>query len=408
MKLLIQPGDGVDRLVKGIGKAKKSVEILIFRFDIADIERALGEAAERGVFIHALIAFTNRGGEEHLRKLEMRLLEKGMSVARTAGDLIRYHGKMMVVDRKELYLLSFNFTHLDVDHSRSFGLITRNSSLLREAVKLFEADTKRQPYSAGNSKFVVSPINARAVLTSFVKGAKKELLIYDPEISDKAVLRSLVDRKEAGVDVRIIGKVGRNRLPARRLAGLRLHTRTIIRDRQQAFVGSQSLRPRELDSRREIGIIFRNQAIISNLARVFEDDWAASEPAEAAKARKLPVGKTVRKMAKVVSKNLPVNPMVRQVVKAIQKKGNRTVRPKDVEQVVRTALKEAVKDSVKDAAKEVIQTMVEDSEAQEVRHRLSASSNYNQACYPRTARSRSHLLHGDFGGRDRSATRCCC
>ena len=366
MKLLIQPGDGVDRLVKGIGKAKKSVEILIFRFDIAGIERALVEAAERGVFIHALIAFTNRGGEEHLRKLEMRLLEKGMSVARTAGDLIRYHGKMMVVDRKELYLLSFNFTHLDVDHSRSFGLITRNSSLLREAVKLFEADAKRQPYSAGNSKFVVSPINARAVLTSFLKGAKKELLIYDPEISDKAALRSLVDRKQAGVDIRIIGKVGRNRLPARRLAGLRLHTRTIIRDRQQAFVGSQSLRPRELDSRREIGIIFRNQAIITNLARVFEDDWAASEPAEAAKARKLPVGKTVRKMAKVVSKNLPVTPMVRQVVKAIQKKGNRTVRPKDMEQVVRTALKEAVKDSVKDAAKEVIQTMVEDPEAQEV------------------------------------------
>ena len=41
MKLIIQPGDGVERLVKGIRKAKKSVEIVIFRFDRPEIERAL-------------------------------------------------------------------------------------------------------------------------------------------------------------------------------------------------------------------------------------------------------------------------------------------------------------------------------------------------------------------------------
>ena len=62
-------------------------------FDQADIEHALGDAAERGVFVHALIAFTNRGGEKNLRKLEMRLLEKGITVARTSDDLARYHGR---------------------------------------------------------------------------------------------------------------------------------------------------------------------------------------------------------------------------------------------------------------------------------------------------------------------------
>ena len=46
MKLLIQPGDGIDRLVKGIKKAKKSVEIVIFRFDRPDIEEALVDAVE--------------------------------------------------------------------------------------------------------------------------------------------------------------------------------------------------------------------------------------------------------------------------------------------------------------------------------------------------------------------------
>ena len=78
MKLLIQPGDGVAPLVEAINAAKSRVEIAIFRFDRGEIEKALANAASRGVFVHALIAYTNRGGERNLRKLEMRLLEAGL------------------------------------------------------------------------------------------------------------------------------------------------------------------------------------------------------------------------------------------------------------------------------------------------------------------------------------------
>ena len=74
MKLLIQPGDGITALVRGIEKARKSVEVVIFRFDRTELERAMVNAAKRGVFVHALIAYTNRGGEKILRKLEMRFL----------------------------------------------------------------------------------------------------------------------------------------------------------------------------------------------------------------------------------------------------------------------------------------------------------------------------------------------
>ncbi len=176
VKLLIQPDDGVQRLVKGIKKAKERIEIMIFRFDRTEIERALIDAVERGVFVHALIAFTNRGGEQSLRKLEKHFLANGITVARTAGDLVRYHGKMMIVDRKELYVNAFNFTYLDIDRSRAFGLITRNPKLVAEAVKLFQSDIKRQGYAAGNSKFLVSPVNARKELTKFIQGKKRNCL----------------------------------------------------------------------------------------------------------------------------------------------------------------------------------------------------------------------------------------
>jgi phosphatidylserine/phosphatidylglycerophosphate/cardiolipin synthase-like enzyme len=86
------------------------------------------------------------------------------------------------------------------------------------------------------------------VLATFLRGAKAQLLIYDPRISDKEMLRILHERAKAGVEIKIIGSVaGRAGLEAQKLAGRRLHTRTIIRDRRQAFVGSQSLRTAELD-----------------------------------------------------------------------------------------------------------------------------------------------------------------
>ena len=189
MKLLIQPDDRITPIVSAIKGAKKSVEIVIFRFDRKEIEAALKAAVGRGVFVHALIACANRGGEQNLRQLEMRFLDAGVTVARTSNDLVRYHDKMMIIDRHVLYVLSFNYTALDMEHSRGFGIVTRNHRFVQEAVKLFEADTTRQPYTAGLPTFIVSPANARKELGSFIKKAKKELLIYDPEIADTEMLR---------------------------------------------------------------------------------------------------------------------------------------------------------------------------------------------------------------------------
>lgn len=360
MKLLIQPGDGVKRLIKGIDRATESVEIVIFRFDVGDIERALIDAVERGVFVHALIAFTNRGGEENLRKLEMHFLEKGITVARTAGNLVRYHGKMMIVDRKELYLLAFNFTHLDIDHSRSFGLITRNPKLVQEAIKLFEADTKRQEYVPSHAKFVVSPANARKELAAFLKEAKNELLIYDPKISDRDMLRVIDSRRKAGVDVRVIGHATHSDLPTRKLTRMRLHTRVIVRDRKQAFLGSQSLRHLELDGRREIGVIFRDASVIASLVRAFEGDWKAAEPADPKKLE-LRVGKTAKKVAKIVAKSLSASQVVKQVAKSIRQNGNGNAEKAEVAEIAEAAVKEAMKDTVKEVTKDVVRTALEEA-----------------------------------------------
>ena len=123
MKLIIQPDEGLTPMLQAVKRAKQSIDIVIFRFDRPELEKALAAAVSRGVPVRALIAHTNRGGEKNLRKLEMRLLEAGITVARTADDLTRYHGKMMIVD-DALHVLGFNYTRLDIERSRSFGIVT--------------------------------------------------------------------------------------------------------------------------------------------------------------------------------------------------------------------------------------------------------------------------------------------
>jgi len=290
MKLIVQPDSGISVVLQAIKHAKKTIDVLIFRLDRKDIVESLQAAVGRGVAVRALIAHTNRGGEDSLRKLEVRLLDAGLTVTRTAGDLVRYHGKMMIVDQRVLHLYGFNFTALDIRRSRSLGITTRNQALVREALKLFEADSSRQPYVAGYVRFIVSPENARERLAAFIKGARSQLLIYDPQISDPTMVRLLVERAKAGVDVRIIGKLSEKRrasLQAERYPGKRLHVRAIIRDGRRAFLGSQSLRRLELDKRREVGAIVADASVIKQMQKVFESDWA--QTAAGRKREKAPV-----------------------------------------------------------------------------------------------------------------------
>lgn len=281
MHLQVQPRDGLNALLSGIRLAKKEIDILIFRCDRQELIQALEAAVKRGVKVRTLIAHTNRGGEKALRKLEQRLLDGGVTVARTGDEFLRYHGKMMIVDRRSLWVLGYNFAGLDL-RSRSFGIVTRAKAEVLQALKLFEADVVRQPYAPAGRSLVVSPESARPLLADFIAKSRKQLVIYDPKVSDPAMIKLLKERVKKGVDVRIIGKVDKAAvdIPHEKYPGKRLHVRAMVRDGRVAFVGSQSLRALELDKRREVGLIVRGAAIVGEILKTFEEDWALTETAK--------------------------------------------------------------------------------------------------------------------------------
>jgi cardiolipin synthase len=280
VKLIIQPEAGLGPLLTAVRRARRTIDIVVFRFDLDELEDEIAAAVKRGVAVRALIAHTNRGGDKRLRKLEQRMLKRGVTVCRTKDDLVRYHGKLLVVDRRRAFVLGFNYTAEDL-RSRSFGVMSRAPRLIKELLRLFDSDANRTDYVPRMRDLVVSPENARRRLEAFIRKARRRIDIYDPQVTDDRMLELLQRRVEKGVDVRIIGKLerkwDRGAFDARPYPGKRLHVRAIIRDGRRAFIGSQSLRKLELDDRREVGVIVRDRAVVRKLQKTFERDWAKTD-----------------------------------------------------------------------------------------------------------------------------------
>jgi phosphatidylserine/phosphatidylglycerophosphate/cardiolipin synthase-like enzyme len=112
-----------------------------------------------------------------------------------------------------------------------------------------------------------------------IEKARKQLLIYNDNVSDKLMLRLLRERADAGVEIRVIGKLAKNipGVSARKLSDMRLHVRALISDGTTAFVGSQGLRKPEMDERREIGLVVKDARIAKKMHAVFEADWALTK-----------------------------------------------------------------------------------------------------------------------------------
>jgi cardiolipin synthase len=281
MKLITQPDEGIRPLLAAVKRARRRLAIVIFRFDLDELEDALAAAVKRGVEVVVLIANTNKGGAQSLRKLEQRMLKKGVTVNRTDDDMVRYHGKLLIVDRRQAYVLGFNYTEQDIG-SRSFGVVTRSTRVVKELLRLFDSDACRTDFTPRVRDLVISPENARSRLSAFVRKARVSLDIYDPQASDDEMLALLQRKAASGVKIRIIGELEtkwaeQGFADVQPLRGARLHVRAIVRDGRRAFIGSQSLRKLELDERREVGIIIRDRKIVRKVEKVFNADWKRGE-----------------------------------------------------------------------------------------------------------------------------------
>ena len=169
----------------------------------------------------------------------------------------------------------------------------------------------------------------------------------------------LRERVRAGVEIRIIGRVAKPS-PDLNAAGLmrtRFHTRTIIRDRDEAFLGSQSLREAELDRRRELGMIVKDRDVVASLLLVFERDWGSLAPAASDSEENTRTPAASKKAVKALVRQLPLAPMVEEALRraTAHVQGLQFAAP-EFEHHLADALKEAVEDAVSGMVKKTAAT----------------------------------------------------
>jgi hypothetical protein len=98
--------------------------------------------------------------------------------------------------------------------------------------------------------------------------------------------------------------------------------------------------------------------MIKSLARIFEEDWAASAT-DLEERRPPPIKqkKILKKVAQAVSKKTPLNPVAKKVVKRMSDHAQVDLDQKDLRDSVKEILKDVVEQTAQDTAAEVAETV---------------------------------------------------
>lgn len=299
--ILTQPEAGTQPVVEAIDGAQRSVWVQIYMITDAQVIEALGRAARRGLDVRVLLEESpyNPGNPNSAlsgnQKVATTLEALGVKVAWSNPAYNFTHAKSMLVDGAVAYVLTYNLTKAATEENREFAVIDRAMSDVEELKRIFLADWERKPYQPLDPDLVVSPNNARWRILGVMEQARRELLVGVEVISDPEFVATLIEKRRAGVDVRVlvggVKKVPANLPAARALlaAGVPtrsqgrpyLHAKYVIADGGAAFLGSINFSTNSLDENRELGLLISEPAAIQTMRGVWLGDWEKAREVEA-------------------------------------------------------------------------------------------------------------------------------
>ncbi|MBO9542501.1 hypothetical protein J7643_18080 [bacterium] len=299
-QLFVEPDEGQAPVLTAIQKAKASVDVVVYMLSSPEIIQALCEAHGRGVKVRVLLE--QRPFNPSNPNVPLPINKKTFETLEAAGVPVRYadrrfvytHQKTMIVDQKAAYILTANLSRAAFEKNREYGLINRSESDVAEIQAMFEADWEHKAFTPMDPDLVVSPDNSRSRLVSFIRSAKRSVMVQDEVMGDQEVADALGERVRAGVDVKVqaakfepnaLGDTNAKLLKQLNDVGVSqvrfqvkpmLHAKLIVVDGEAAYVGSINLTTNSLNNNRELGVIVRERAIVNRLVTFSSADWKAA------------------------------------------------------------------------------------------------------------------------------------
>lgn len=130
MEVAFSPNGGItDMIVKNIGQAKKSIEVMAYSFTSAEIAKALQEAHKRGVQVRIIL---DKSQETEKYSSLTYFRNAGMAV-HIDNDFKIAHNKVMILDGLDVITGSFNFTKsAEQGNGENCLVIHGNAALAKE------------------------------------------------------------------------------------------------------------------------------------------------------------------------------------------------------------------------------------------------------------------------------------
>ncbi|HKY79256.1 MAG TPA: phospholipase D-like domain-containing protein [Anaerolineales bacterium] len=298
----LMQGGPDEPLAAALTAAEQTIEIAIYDLDMTNIRNALISAAQREVQVRLVIE------SENFTPVDLQLLlDAGIAVVGDEDpDLM--HNKFAIIDRREVWTGSFNYTITDAYGNRN-NLVKVESALLVEnyLAEFEEMFTQglfgsASPANTPNPQFSVngtlvetyfSPDDGvQAHLVDLVDGARESIYFLAYSFTSDELAEALVAAKERGVEIRGVmddtqaansgGEFGRltaNDIEVRLDGeGGRLHHKVLIFDEAVVATGSYNFSASAENRNDENSLVIHQEQIAGEFIEDFWRIWELAEP----------------------------------------------------------------------------------------------------------------------------------
>jgi phosphatidylserine/phosphatidylglycerophosphate/cardiolipin synthase-like enzyme len=302
LSLIIEPDEGVTPVLAMINGARKSVDLVMYELDDAQVDAALVADERRGVSVRVLLSAGYDGASSTVNGPAYNfLLAHGVAMRWSPSYFSLTHEKSLVVDGDRALIMTFNLTSKYYATGRDFGILDSDVLDVAAMERTFGDDWRGSDGGVGagsgagavgsaslggnngdaGDDLVWSP-GSEPALVALINGAKKSLYIYNEEMADMDVTKALIDAAERGVAV-YVDMTGADewKWDFAELVTAGVHVRTYADDASasaRAFVGSENFSAASLDENRELGITISDPTIINSLMKTFTTDWSGATP----------------------------------------------------------------------------------------------------------------------------------
>lgn len=283
--LLVEPEAGPSAVLDLIAAARVSLWMEMYLLTSEEAIAALEERARAGCDVRVTLEpapFQSEGANQDAYD---RMTAAGARVRWATARFSYTHAKAFSVDHARLVVMTLNLTGAGLGGNREYAVVDDYRADVAAAEAIFDADQSGAEAGAAG-RVVTSPDASRPALAGLIDGAALSVAVETEELTDPAIVASLVAARSRGVAVTLVWPgpaagaasafltLEAAGITVRALDAPAIHAKAVSADGRLAYVGSANLTPTSLDRNRELGLLLAEAPLAGALAAVIAADAA--------------------------------------------------------------------------------------------------------------------------------------